>query len=726
MSSKAPAGSKSAAQKLAAVTQVQEPKDINYAPSFDLVTYNFKGQQQYTWNIETHVIDLRNLPDAMQASTIEIDLDDSDYVLLQDPLFAHWAFDIENVSLSTSKKFKTTRLTNSTNNQYLGDNSDLEWVLGQRPIDYTIGGVTYRLCGISSQDTTLTLTFEDRTASLLRDKSGFKSVRRGTMTRAGFVAMLCREAGVDYWIPEINVTQPIAPPTTTSSQTPPIVEQNASNSPLSKSQPRGVTGQGIVSTAGLTVKGSPMTDGQRAVANTLLDVGLQLGAGVAAMEAVICAGILESGLSANDTLASLSNPSASTAEMATAFFQGDTWFTASGGAIKVSQRSNDPMYIASQVEAPTPFDSRGISTQYERESGFNLVAPEATRIVLAYGGGSKIGIWESQAQALTTKTNPYNFTRGPNEDSYDCIMRLASEVAWYAFVRQNRLWYVSGNYLFQQDPQMTVVRGKSGVDSIDLDLDMGARDSIAQCTINARTDLWAALPGMVVQINQRGPATGKWMVSSVTTHPLDLSQDAQIIVQKPVPKRSEPAPTTTTSESGAGAFGGTAATSHIDPADAIASVISGATPGSVEAAFNAATYLSSLNLHYTTADRTLTRSLSPGQTWGDCSATVAWVLLAAGFALPGGVTWGGWAPTANYSGFLAPGPGRYMTIYASFPHNHVFIHIQPPGLDNMQGNTVNDGRGPGFKFFDWNATGLGGYGGPSPFSDFPTFHYPGT
>ena len=41
----------------------------------------------------------------------------------------------------------------------------------------------------------------------------------------------------------------------------------------------------------------------------------------------------------------------------------------------------------------------------------------------------------------------------------------------------------------------------------------------------------------------------------------------------------------------------------------------------------------------------------------------------------------------------------------------------------MQGNTVSNASG--FRFFTWDATFCGGYGGPSPFADFPMFHYEG-
>ena len=83
----------------------------------------------------------------------------------------------------------------------------------------------------------------------------------------------------------------------------------------------------------------------------------------------------------------------------------------------------------------------------------------------------------------------------------------------------------------------------------------------------------------------------------------------------------------------------------------------------------------------------------PGQAYYDCSASVSWVLLAAGFPLPGGTSWGGWAPVSGdyfaggAGGALKAGPGQNMTIYANA--DHIFIRIHPSGLADMQGNTVS-------------------------------------
>jgi hypothetical protein len=114
----------------------------------------------------------------------------------------------------------------------------------------------------------------------------------------------------------------------------------------------------------------------------------------------------------------------------------------------------------------------------------------------------------------------------------------------------------------------------------------------------------------------------------------------------------------------------------------------------------------------------------------DCSGSVSWVLLAAGFPLPGNVTWGGWAPVSGdyfpggAGGALLAGPGQYMTIY--YNAGHVFIRIHPQGKPDMQGNTVSPlVHMKGFDFFPWATSGCGSDGGPSP-SGFSMSHYQGS
>lgn len=699
MSAKPGSGSKAAA-KLASATSVPEPKDINYA--ITPVMWNYKNGVRYQeHNFGPALTDLRLSLDTQMASTVEIDLEDADFTLLSNVLFANWAFNIEDVSSSSQRKFKTTRLTNSTDTAYLGDAADLEWVLGQRPIDFEIGDTFYRLCGIQTQQTTATLTFEDRAASLLRDKSGAKSWDRSKHTRAQFVAMLCREAGVDYFIPEIDVTQPVTIDKTTSGTSSQTV----------------VTGRTISAAANLTVKGAPITPAQLRTANLICQLGDKLGANGDAVCAVLFDAIFESGLGTDFGSTSAyggvlggpksqyANDLSSANAQITAAFKGNTDWTSA--ITLASQNPGNIALIGSQCTRAVPYDSQGISTQYERQQapgGIQGVVQEAQAIYAAYGGPRTTG------SARASSKTDYAFTRGQNEDSWDCIQRLASEVAWYAFVRQNRLWFVSGNYLFQQQSQLTCEVGKNGVRWIDVNLDMGARDQIAETVVDADTSLWTALPGMVVTVKNRGPASGKWFVAQVSSSPKDPTQNAQITLYKPVPKRAEPVNNSTATVSGGGSNG----------------------IGTAKAAYEAAKALSNKKLIYTEQSRVLRplNQIPQGATMYDCSSSVSELLCLAGFALPNGAFFGDPAPvsgdfTPGQAGLVA-GPGKQMTIWAN--SQHVFIEFNIPGIGHFQGNTVNP-YGSGFGLFQWNTPATGGWGGPNPGSGAPAFapvHYPGT
>lgn len=702
----APSSGSTAAAKLAAVTSVSEPKDINYKVTPTMWNYD-NGAINQKFDFSGQVTALRLELNTQQASTVEIDLEDADFQVLSDPLFCHWAFNIEDVSVDSTRKFKTTKLSNSTDTAYLGDEADLEWVLGQRPIDFEIGDVFYRLCSLQSQQTNLTLTFEDRVASMLRDQSGALSWDRSQHTRAQFVAMLCRKAGVDYFIPELNVAQPVEIDTSTTG-----------NSTTTQ-----VTGHTISSAANLTVKGHAITKAQLSVANQICQLGEKLGAPSDAIVALLFDCIYESemGLALSNPTSnyggvlggskSIFSPDLSSAQaMITAAYKGGQGFTSAISLAK--QKPGNIAWIGSQCTRPTPFDSSGISTQYESQStpgGIQGTVSEATSIYAAYGGPRLTG----STTSATTSTGSYAFTRGPNEDSWDCIQRLASEVAWYAFARQNRLWFVSGNYLFQQQSQLSAQIGQDGVAWIDVDLDMGARDQTAECDIYARTDLWAALPGMVVSIVNRGPATGKWFVSQIQATPLDPTQNAQITVYKPVPKRAEPAANSSNS-------------STTTPAGVIANGSS-----SVLAAYNAAQALANKSTIYSKAARTLVplSKVPQGANMFDCSGSVSEVLYLAGFKLPGGATTGSWAPVsgafaAGVAG-LQSGPGQMMTIWTNA--EHIFLEFNLPGIGHFQGNTVSPTAG--FDLYSWN-TATAGWGGPTPGAggapQFTPLHYPGT
>lgn len=697
-----PGSDQTAVSQLALATQVPEPPNIQY--EFLPTCWNYRGQIPHKkFHFGNRMTAARLDLNTTQASTVEVDLEDDDFTVLGNELFVNWAFNIEDVSLDSFRKFNVNKLSSHTDNSYLGDESDLEWVLGQRPIDTVVGNVYFRLCAINSSQETVTLQFEDRAASYLRAKSGKLSWDRSQHTRAQFVAMLCRQAGCEYFIPEIDVKQPqLANKQTGSSVT---------TSPTASSH-------GISSMANLTVKGSPMNATQRKIATTICQIGEQLSAPADAVVAVLFDCIYESGMGIDTTSNGAyggvlggsvqtfaANLSSATAEITSAF-KGGNGYTS---AIDLAKNNAGKIaFIGSQCTRPIPFDSSGISTQYEAQTvpgGINGTVSEATQIFAAYGGVSET---KSSTTLTTSSDTAYAFTRGANEDSWDCIQRLAEEVGWYAFARQNTLWFVSGNYLFSQDSQMVVECGLNGVSWIDVDLAMGARDQTAEVDVYARTDFWTALPGMMVSVGNRGPATGKWMVSEVAATLLDPTQEAEITCYKPVPKQSEPVDDTT-----AVAAPGTLTTG-------LATVLD---------AFAAAQALSAKQTLYTQGLRTLKflGQIQQGETIYDCSSATGEVLLLAGFKLPGGLTYGDDGPTtaSDWGSVMQQGPGKQMTIWIRpfGTQAHMFIEFNIPSKGHYQGNVNVEGQASGFRLAKW---------GPFASTDavpggaFAPFHYTGT
>lgn len=696
-----PGSDTTAVAKLAAATQVPEPPNLAYEFTPEMWNYSGPAKNQ-TLNFGGRMTALRLDLNTTQSSTIEVDLQDDDRTFLSHPLFANWAFNIEDVSLSSYRKFNIKRLTANVNNEYLGDESDLEWVLGQRPIDTQLGNVYFRLCNITTASEVVTLSFEDRVAAYLRTKSGQLAWDRSQHTRAQFVAMLCRQAGVDYFIPEINVTQPIDQ-----------VAADGSGSMVTTSP--APSSHTLSSMANLRVKGALMSPTQRKIANTICQIGEQLQAPAQAIQACLLACIYESDMGTNPsnhgvlsaTSAGLASNLSSAVQEITAFYQGGTGYTS---ALTLVQ--NNPSWSILQIAtaAEGAYVQGTQTSQYSTESfPVSQATQEAQEIYGAFGGVS-----ETKSTSTTTTSNTqYAFTRGANEDSWDCIQRLAAEVGWYAFARQNKLWFVSGNYLFQQTSQMVVEVLKAGVKDIDMDLDMGARDQTAQIDVYVKAKMWTALPGMMVSVKNRGPATGKWMVSEVQGTLIDETQYLQATCYKPVPKQAEPIDDTTVVDS----TGGTPLSSG---------------NGTAINAFDAAQALSAKKLIYTESYRTLAplSNISQGQTLYDCSASVSEVLLLAGFSLPGGATYGSWAPTtaSDWASVMKAGKGQYMTVWidnTTGNTDHMFIEFNIPGKGHFQGNTVNP-FGKGFGLFPWNVGGTGGWGGPNPASAFIPYHYPGT
>lgn len=417
------------------------------------------------------------------------------------------------------------------------DNRDeAHWVLDGRTISAKLDDLDLQLVKASKQGDIVTLTFEQAAVLRLKAHSGARHVFRDAgVTRAQFVKMLADAAGVQTYIPELNVRQPVAAP-------PPSAQPTAT-------QKRSRQQRGLDPSAHLTIKHKKATDTQRRMLEEGLDEGEKQNAPDLAMLAMIVAAIGES------TVSTVVNKqgyggmlqgqvrtgghyfkATDTAREAHYFFRGGKGYQG-GGAIHMARANPglSPGAIANTVEG----GNAGAHF-------YDIWGGEARAILSAYRPGFSSG------GTLTTEVvKPYAFARHKRESSWAAIQRLAEEVQWRAFIRKGVLWYVSEEYLFKSKPQIAVREPRfaeseglatNGVTSVDFDVDLGAKDLVAEVTISALASLWTALPGMVISVRGTGPADGRWIVGSVDKTDLRIeAMDATITCHKPLPTKPEPA-----------------------------------------------------------------------------------------------------------------------------------------------------------------------------------------
>lgn len=133
----------------------------------------------------------------------------------------------------------------------------------------------------------------------------------------------------------------------------------------------------------------------------------------------------------------------------------------------------------------------------------------------------------------------YEFRRGANESSWAAMTRLAEEVGWRCFAVGGRVWFASDLTLMKGKPKLTVSEGAAGVDRIGWTWTTGRKIDEAELTV--RSVDWPALPGSVVIVDGEGPADGRWLVRSIRRDLLDPTATAEVTLGQPVKPKLEPA-----------------------------------------------------------------------------------------------------------------------------------------------------------------------------------------
>ena len=98
-----------------------------------------------------------------------------------------------------------------------------------------------------------------------------------------------------------------------------------------------------------------------------------------------------------------------------------------------------------------------------------------------------------------------------DDNWWDAAQSIAAEVGRRVFVRRNRLWFASDDWLLDRDPFSTVRSADATVDRLTWRVDESF--DVAELTIEARSfDLYA---GDVLRVRGEGIADGKWIVADI-------------------------------------------------------------------------------------------------------------------------------------------------------------------------------------------------------------------
>jgi hypothetical protein len=380
-----------------------------------------------------------------------------------------------------------------------------------------LAGVDWRLVGVrKGSDNTLTCTFEDDVVVALRSLKRVRVATRGKVNRAQFLLARARELRprVKFVCPELNDKQPL----------------KASVGAKGKA-----ASYGIADKAKVTVKRVSASSAQRRTMNRILDVGASVGAPRKVMEAAIAAATQESTMSAS---------AVGKSGVHIGLFQMD----AAKGT--VTQRKNveyaAAWFFRTAMAIHKANPSIGIAALCERVEGsgqgslYQAWVTEAKNTVTAYmGSGKGDAPGTNRRKAVTGK---YLFSIGPpggekKESYWDGSQRLATEVEWRYYVIANTIYLASETRLFASRALLTINEDDAFVRSLEFDVDSGLNVSEASLVVDAAR--WSVPPGSTIELEDAGPATGKWLVTKYTQSL--YSNVATISMRKPKPKLPEPA-----------------------------------------------------------------------------------------------------------------------------------------------------------------------------------------
>lgn len=166
----------------------------------------------------------------------------------------------------------------------------------------------------------------------------------------------------------------------------------------------------------------------------------------------------------------------------------------------------------------------------------------------------------------TTKPARYAFqrgTEGQREDTWVASGRLMDEVGWRRWISGNTVMVIAEEDIFKMRSRYTLKEEDPAIISIDWDMRLNKKPrtkktipkptdptnlNVAEMTVQCFIDRWQVPPGTCVDVEDEGPATGKWLVTTVSRSM--FSRVGTVTLKKPIKELPEPKAETVTTGGG--------------------------------------------------------------------------------------------------------------------------------------------------------------------------------
>jgi murein DD-endopeptidase MepM/ murein hydrolase activator NlpD len=401
-------------------------------------------------------------------------------------------------------------------------------------IDINIEGWWWRLQKREKEGDNLTLTFEPRVVSYLREHNKARKASRGKVTRAEFILLLIRavkKTRIKFYCPELHKKQKIGK-----------VPERDERQRADNREP------------GLDEDFFIKIDGSRASETVMKNLERVLTVGDNGVDVILPPSIKRSKVRARRKV-----------QVATVMciLQESRGETSATNGVHVGLFQQNPKYWPGTRDPEKDGEAwyRAVITADHGNARLPLTA--LIEKVQGSGKPEAYAQWRDEAEDVVAHFSDSNGPRaqqvrekyefktekdentGKRENYWGTIIRLAEEVVWRAFTIKDRLIYMSEEDLFKSKSLMTLSEGQEGVDYINYKDD--DRKDITEVTVICRMSMWDAPLGSVVTIKNDCSADGRYLVVGLRRSYFSLN--GEIRLRKPQVSKPEPPPKVHTARS---------------------------------------------------------------------------------------------------------------------------------------------------------------------------------